>query len=199
MNEQPPWDTDEWAHLVMRFADNYLGIHRHTMLNRHDRDDIKQEALIRVWNRRDTFDSTKGTFPAWIKTLVENHIRNEYRNRLCWFNGKTPNGKRQNAFRRAFKHPNRITTRLVNPDDEDGERDEIVYVPDVVDPHSESTRAMDTTSFLAKLSCKERKVLTEMLSDEPPSYRVGSYDYQRFAKAKHLIRQKWKRELSISA
>jgi RNA polymerase sigma-70 factor (ECF subfamily) len=40
-----------------------------------DRDDVVQEALVRAWRRRSTYDGTRGTPQAWLLAIVTNCAR----------------------------------------------------------------------------------------------------------------------------
>ena len=44
-------------------------------VGRSDADDIVQEALIRAWRRRSTFDSTRGSVRAWLIAVLYDQSR----------------------------------------------------------------------------------------------------------------------------
>jgi RNA polymerase sigma factor (sigma-70 family) len=47
-----------------------------------DRDDIVQEALMRAWAKRRTFDPTRGTFTGWLLAIAADRARKRPRRRL---------------------------------------------------------------------------------------------------------------------
>jgi RNA polymerase sigma-70 factor (ECF subfamily) len=40
-----------------------------------DRDDVVQEALVRAWKKRSTFDPEKGTIPGWLMAITADQAR----------------------------------------------------------------------------------------------------------------------------
>jgi RNA polymerase sigma-70 factor (ECF subfamily) len=41
----------------------------------HDADDVVQEALVRAWRRRESYDSGRGTPQAWLLAIVADRAR----------------------------------------------------------------------------------------------------------------------------
>ena len=58
--------------LYDRYSSRMLGLAVLILRKRDAAEDILQEAFFRVWDRAESFDSTRGNFGAWLATIVRN-------------------------------------------------------------------------------------------------------------------------------
>lgn len=94
-----------------------------------DWEDLKSEALRRVFVGFDTYDHRKGTLDGWGFTVVKHSIQNGLRRLL-------PNPRvKAHKWRTLFQRPTRLYTRIVEVNPYGDE--EVVVEPDLVDPATE--------------------------------------------------------------
>lgn len=67
--------TDRRPALWTRHRGIALGIAADYRIPRLDPDDVRQEALVALWEATGVYDPARGTFPALARTVVHRHLR----------------------------------------------------------------------------------------------------------------------------
>jgi RNA polymerase sigma factor (sigma-70 family) len=71
----PKKDEKAWRRFCDRYEPSIRKWCHRWSLQAADQDDIKQKVLKRVFTKIHTFDPCRGRFRAWLKTVVENTVR----------------------------------------------------------------------------------------------------------------------------
>ena len=74
-------DFVTWVPYIQRCVRLNASNSNFTVFSRADWEDIEQEAIIRIWNKRHLFNSDLD-FKPWIKTVVYRHIANSIRSKV---------------------------------------------------------------------------------------------------------------------
>jgi len=73
-------DVTAFALLYDRYGQPVYSMAAH-ILGRADAEEIVQEVFLRLWNRADQFDASRGSFKAWFMTIARYRIIDELRTR----------------------------------------------------------------------------------------------------------------------
>jgi RNA polymerase sigma-70 factor (ECF subfamily) len=73
-------DMAAFTTLYDRYAQSIYALAAH-LLNRADAEEIVQEVFLRLWNRAEQFEPSRGSFRAWFTTIARHHIFDQIKQR----------------------------------------------------------------------------------------------------------------------
>lgn len=123
--------------LYDRFNKILFGMVYKILRDREETEDLMQEIFVKIWNRADQYDSTRGTVYSFIATLARNRAIDRTRSRVFKNRGKDSYVINDDEY--SFN----LSTENPNPE----EKIEL------------TERAVEVRKALAKLNVKERQVL----------------------------------------
>ena len=76
-------DEQAFVLLVRRYKDELTNFAERFCGDRDDAEDVVQEAFVRVWRKRESFDAG-GKFSTWLYTIASNLAKTRLRRRALW-------------------------------------------------------------------------------------------------------------------
>ena len=82
-------DEKSWEEFVATYQKYIYNICKRTKLQHSEAEEFTQDILVKLWGKLPDLDvrTVKGSFRAWLKTMIKNHITN-YLNRQKMIRGK---------------------------------------------------------------------------------------------------------------
>lgn len=80
-------DDDSWEEFVSYYSNYVFAVLKGMGVEFDDLDDIKQSILLKIWKKIPDFDYNpeKGSFRAWLCTVIRNTVYNYFRDRVSTY------------------------------------------------------------------------------------------------------------------
>ena len=76
-----PDDEDAWEDFVCYYKSFIQMVLNRLLFNPNEYEDLRQEILVKLWEKLKSYDSTKSKFRTWLSTVIRNKVLNFIRDR----------------------------------------------------------------------------------------------------------------------
>lgn len=74
-------DEKSFDHLYDMYAQSLFGVIHAIVKNKAQAEDVLQEVMVKIWQKIETYDASKGRFYTWIVNIARNAAIDKYRSK----------------------------------------------------------------------------------------------------------------------